>query len=87
MHLCLYFIGPLIKTKYNNKYIMVTVDYFTKWVEAEPTENITSKDLIKVLINVFDLHEGTPGNYIDTLKVIYESLMLAIQSSIISVFQ
>jgi len=35
------------------------VDYFTKWVEAEPTENITAKDVIKFLINVFARH-GVP---------------------------
>ena len=35
------------------------VDYFTKWVEAEPTENITSQDVIKFLINVFARH-GVP---------------------------
>ena len=38
---------------------MVVVDYITKWVEAEPTENITSQDVIKFLINVFARH-GVP---------------------------
>ena len=32
------------------------VDYFTKWFEAEATENITSQDVIKFLINVFARH-------------------------------
>ena len=59
IHLGLDIIGPLIKTKNNNQYIMVVVDYFTKWVEAEPTENITSQDVIKFLINVFARH-GVP---------------------------
>jgi len=49
-------IGPLIKTKNNNQYIMVVVDYFTKWVEAEPTENMTTQDVIKFLINAFARH-------------------------------
>ena len=35
------------------------MDYFTKWVEAEPTENVTSKDVIKFLIYVFSRH-GVP---------------------------
>ena len=58
-HLGLDIVGPLIKTTNNNQYIIVVVDYFTKWVEAEPTENITSKDVIKFLINVFARH-GVP---------------------------
>ena len=58
-HLGLDIIGPLEKTSNNNQYIIVIVDYFTKWVEAEPTENITAKDVVKFLINVFARH-GVP---------------------------
>ena len=46
-------------TRKSNQYIIAIVDYFTKWVEAEPTENITSYDVIKFLINVFARH-GVP---------------------------
>ena len=35
------------------------MDYFIKWVEADTTENITYKDIIKFLINVFARH-GVP---------------------------
>ena len=52
-------IGPLIKTRNNNQYIIVLVDYFTKWVEAEATETVTSKDVINFLIKVFARH-GSP---------------------------
>jgi len=51
-------IGPLPITKSNNKYIIVLVDYFTKWVEAEPFPTIESKD-VKFLTNVFSRH-GIP---------------------------
>eukprot|EP00833_Pecoramyces_ruminatium_P001297 jgi/Orpsp1_1/1175329/evm.model.c7180000053428.1 len=37
-HLGLDIIGPLKKTINNNEYIIVVVDYFTKWVEAEATK-------------------------------------------------
>ena len=47
VHLRLNIIGPLSKMRNNNQYIIVTIDYFTKWVEAELTENITSYDVIK----------------------------------------
>jgi len=55
-HLGLDIIGPLEKTSNNNKYILVIVNYFAKWIEAETTENVTSKDVIKFLINVFSRH-------------------------------
>ncbi len=35
------------------------MDYFTKWVEAEATETVTSKDVINFLIKVFARH-GSP---------------------------
>jgi len=59
VHLGLDIIGPLEKTRNNNQYINVAVDYFTKWVEAEQTESVTSKDVIKFLINVF-ARNGVP---------------------------
>jgi len=59
VHMGLDIIGPLVKTRNNNQYIIVTVDYFTKWIEAEATETITSKDVINFLIKVFARH-GVP---------------------------
>ena len=58
-HLGLDIIGPLPITERNNQYIIVIVDYFTKWVEAEPLASITSKDVIYFLSRVFSRH-GTP---------------------------
>ncbi|CAH9118568.1 unnamed protein product [Cuscuta europaea] len=34
-------VGPLPRAAGNNRYIIVAVDYFTKWVEAEPLASIT----------------------------------------------
>ena len=58
-HLGLDIVGPLEKASNNNRNILVIVDYYTKWIEAEATENVTSKDVIKFLINVFSRH-GVP---------------------------
>jgi len=52
-HMGLDIVGPLPVTKKGNQYIIVTVDYFTKWVEAEPLQNITSQDVAAFLSNVF----------------------------------
>ena len=34
-------IGPLPQGKYQMKFVVVVVDYYTKWVEAEPLSKIT----------------------------------------------
>ena len=52
-------VGPLPVTQKGNQYIIVLVDYLTKWVEAEPTKNIESDDVIQFLSKVFARH-GTP---------------------------
>ena len=52
-------VGPLYLTSKSNQYIIVLVDYFTKWVEAEPLQRIESVDVIAFLSNVFSRH-GIP---------------------------
>ena len=51
-------VGPLPLTKNGNKYIIVLVDYFTKWTEAEPLKSTKSED-VKFLKLVFSRH-GIP---------------------------
>ena len=34
-------IGPLRQGKYKMKFAIVTIDYYTKWVEAETFQEIT----------------------------------------------
>ena len=37
-------VGPFPKAVGNKKYLLVGIDYFTKWVEAEPLANIRDVD-------------------------------------------
>jgi len=55
-------IGPLKKTDRGNKYIIVCVDHFTKWVEVKPLCTTTSQNVINILVEVFNRH-GIPPNY------------------------
>ena len=59
-HLGLDIIGPLPKTSSGNQYIIVIVDYFTKWVEAQPLSSITSRDVVNFLSQIF-ARFGTPN--------------------------
>ncbi|PNX81943.1 gag-pol polyprotein [Trifolium pratense] len=40
-------LGPFTKGLYQNCYLIVAVDYFTKWVEAEPLSDITSLRILR----------------------------------------
>jgi hypothetical protein len=37
--------GPLTTTQGNYKYVVVTVEYFTKWIEVKPLVNIAAAGL------------------------------------------
>lgn len=39
-------IGHIPKGKGNNRYAVVTIDYFTKWVEAKPLTSITKSKMV-----------------------------------------
>ena len=52
-------VGPLPITKNKNKYIIVLVDYLTKWVEAEPLQTTESDQVMQFLKKVFARH-GIP---------------------------
>ena len=59
------FMGPLTKTKPQNgnapkRYLMVIGDYFTKWIEAIPLENIEAKTVARALIDQFITRFGVP---------------------------
>lgn len=40
-------LGPFPTTTYQCKFLIVVVDFFTKWVEAEPLASITSEAIEK----------------------------------------
>jgi hypothetical protein len=40
-------VGPLSPSQGGNKFTMVTVEYFTRWIEAKPVATITSESVKK----------------------------------------
>ena len=45
-------IGPLPETTRGNWYILVMVDYFTKWCEAEPIKEADAGSVAKSIMNL-----------------------------------
>jgi len=53
------FVGPL-PSSYSNEYILVAVDYVSKWVEATACQNNDAKTVIKFLKRQIFLRSGVP---------------------------
>ena len=52
--------GPLPYSRRRNRYIMVVMDYFTKWAEAYPLRNQEAETVAKVLVEQFICRFGVP---------------------------
>ena len=53
-------VGPFPKTIGNKSYLLVSTDYFTKWVEAEPLANIRDVDAKNFIWKNIDTRFGVP---------------------------
>lgn len=52
--------GPLPTTSRNKRFVLVIVDYFTRWVEIFPISSTTSLDITELLINQVFARYGIP---------------------------
>ena len=57
-------VGPFPKAVGNKKYLLVSTDYFTKWVEAKPLANIKDVDAKKFLWKNIVTRFGVPNTLI-----------------------
>jgi hypothetical protein len=53
-------VGPLPKSKNNNRYILVIGDHFTRWMEAYPLPNQQAETIAVKLVHEFIARYGTP---------------------------
>lgn len=53
-------LGPLPTTSKGNKYLVVVVDCFTKWVEAFPLKNVKTKTIAEVFVEQVISRHGVP---------------------------
>ncbi len=53
-------LGPLPETENGNKYLLITMDYFTKWPEAYPLPNQEASTVADVLVKEFICRFGVP---------------------------
>ena len=54
------YVGPLPKTKEGNKYIIVAMDYFTKWPEAKPVKEANAKETARFIYEDIICRHGSP---------------------------
>ena len=55
------FVGPLPRTSKGNKYIIVAIDYLTKWPEARAVRDATAKNVVKFLYEDIICRHGCPS--------------------------
>jgi len=53
-------LGPFLKTSSGNRYLLVVVDCFTKWVEAFSMKNIGTKAVAEVFLGQVIARHGVP---------------------------
>ena len=57
-------LGPLKRTKSGYKYLLVIMDYATKWPEAFPLRNVTTESVVECLIEL-TARLGVPKEFLN----------------------
>ena len=66
-------VGPFPKAAGNKRYLLVGMDYFTKWVEAEPLANIRDVDAKKFVWKNIVTQFGVPRTLISDNGLQFDS--------------
>ena len=76
-------LGPLPETYKGNKYILVVIDYFTRWTEAYAIKNQEARTVAEVLLENFVTRFGVPHVIHTDQGSNFESQLFADQSCVI----
>ena len=68
--------GPLPVSKNGNKYLLVTMDYFSKWPEVYPLPNQEARTVATVLVREFFCRFGIPMEFHSDQGRNFESLLM-----------
>ncbi|GIY12149.1 hypothetical protein CDAR_619541 [Caerostris darwini] len=83
-------VGPFVTSSCGNKYLIVISDYFTRYAEAYPVENIQSSSVARVLIDFISRHgimqtlySDRGSNFISAaMNEVYEKLGISKQQTL-----
>ena len=66
-------LGPFPKAARNKRFLLVSIDYFTKWVEAKPLANIRDADAKKFVWRNIVTQFGVPRTLISENRLQFDS--------------
>jgi hypothetical protein len=71
------FVGPINPPSNQFKYILVCIDYLTKWVEVEPLKNIQEKRVVEFLYDNIFTRFGVPREIVSDRGAQFTSKLIA----------
>ena len=81
-------LGPFPITSLGNRYLLVVIDCFTKWVEAFPLSNMRTKTIAEIFVREIVCRYGVPlevhtdlGRSFDSKLIIELSQLLGIRKT------
>jgi uncharacterized protein YihD (DUF1040 family) len=70
------FVGPLPVTKRENRYIIVAIDYFTKWPEARAVKEATAKETAMFILEDIICRHGCPKRILSDRGTTFNNKMI-----------
>ena len=70
------YVGPLNRSKDGNRYIIVAMDYLTKWPEAKPVKEATAKETVEFVYENIICRHGCPARILTDRGTHFNNLLL-----------